>query len=94
MNIAEFSIRRPVFISCIVILILIIGTMSYRKIGVALMPNVELPVIAVTTVYPGASPDEMVKTVSKPIEDALGTISGVKHINSDSNDGISITHGA
>lgn len=90
MNIAEFSIRRPVFISCIVILILIIGTMSYRKIGVALMPNVELPVIAVTTVYPGASPDEMVKTVSKPIEDALGTISGVKHINSDSNDGISI----
>jgi hydrophobic/amphiphilic exporter-1 (mainly G- bacteria), HAE1 family len=89
MNTAKLAIKRPIFITCIVALIIIIGGISYRNIGVELMPDITFPIIAVTTTYAGAAPEEMEKLVSKPLEDELGAISGIKHISSQNDEGVS-----
>jgi len=90
MNTAKLAIKRPIFITCIVALIIILGGISYKNIGVELMPDFTFPIIAVTTTYDGAAPEEMEKLVSKPLEDELAAISGIKHLNSQNDEGVSI----
>ncbi len=87
---AKLAIKRPIFISSIVAIIVILGGISYKNIGLELIPNVTFPIISVTTTYAGASPSEMESLVSKPLEDELGTIAGIKHINSENTEGYSI----
>ncbi|HPI40715.1 MAG TPA: efflux RND transporter permease subunit, partial [Pseudobdellovibrionaceae bacterium] len=89
MNLAELSIKRPVFISCIVALMLILGTVSLFKMPVDLFPDVTFPVIFIQTAYPGASPLDVEKLVSKPIEDELGSLSGLRNISSSNLESIS-----
>jgi len=89
MNLAKFSISRPITVSCIFILSLIMGVISFNKIGVDLFPDVSFPIVSVTTIYPGASPTEIEMLVTKPIEDDLSTISGVKSVKSTNKEGTS-----
>lgn len=90
MNTAKLAIKRPIFITCIVLIILIVGAISYVRIGLDLMPDITFPVITVQTIYPGASPAEMETLISKPLEDALAAIGGVKHIDSQNSEGFSL----
>jgi len=90
MNIAKLAIKRPIFISCIVLIILIMGLISYSRIGMELIPDMSFPTIAVSTQYSGASPEEIAQLVTKPLEDELGTISGLKRISSQNIEGYSI----
>lgn len=89
MNLAELSIKRPIFITCIVGLTLILGYTSLRKMSVDLFPDVTFPVVLIQTVYPGASPVDMEKLVSKPIEDELGSLSGLNRITSQNSESVS-----
>lgn len=89
MNISDLSIKRPIFITCIFILILVVGAMSMLRLGVDLYPNVNFPIVLVTTTYPGAGPAEIESLISKPLEDTLTTISGVKSIRSTNKEGVS-----
>lgn len=82
MNLAEISIRRPIFISCVVILTLVLGGVSLSRMSVDLFPDVSFPILFVQSVYPGASPEDMEKLVSKPIEDELGGLSNLNKISS------------
>ncbi|MCL2025494.1 MAG: efflux RND transporter permease subunit, partial [Leptospirales bacterium] len=90
MNIAKLAIKRPIFISCIVLAIVILGLISYVRIGLDLLPNIEFPIVVVRTIYPGASPSEVESLISKPIEDELAAIAGLKHIRSENTEGFSI----
>jgi len=90
MNTAKLAIKRPIFITCIVAIIMILGIISYQDIGLELMPDVSFPTITVTTTYSGASPEEIEQLVSKPLEDELGTISGIKHLSSENKEGFSL----
>ncbi|MEI6093557.1 MAG: efflux RND transporter permease subunit, partial [bacterium] len=90
MNIAELSIKRPIFVTCIFILILTLGGISLSKIGVDLFPDITFPVVSVITYYPGASPAEVEVDVSKVMEDELGSISGLENMYSNNKDGVSI----
>ncbi len=90
MNVATLSIKRPILITSIVLIILILGGISYFNIGMELIPDMSLPTMGVTTVYPGASPDEIDQLITKPLEDELGTISGLKHISSKNSEGLSV----
>ena len=90
MNIAKLAIKRPVFITCIVAVILILGVISYRNIGVELMPDLSFPTIGVTTTYSGASPEEIEQLVTKPLEDELGSLSGLKHLSSSNIESLSV----
>ncbi|MGE3260636.1 MAG: efflux RND transporter permease subunit [Bacteriovoracia bacterium] len=90
MNFVELSIRRPIFITCLVLVMLAVGWRSMQSLGVDLFPNVTFPVVTVSTPYPGASPNEIETLVSKPIEDEVSTISGLKRLSSINKEGVSV----
>ena len=90
MSVANISIKRPVFITCIVTLIVIIGWISLNRLPIELFPDVTFPVVTVTTVYPGAGPAEIETLVSKVYEEEFSTVTGIKKISSQSLEGISI----
>ena len=89
MNLPDLAIKRPIFITCMFSLVLVLGFMSLNKLGVDLFPNVTFPVIVVTTPYPGAGPNEVETLISKPLEDSLGTLNGLKSLKSVNADGVS-----
>lgn len=90
MNLPALSIRRPIFISCLVLLMLILGIFSLRKMPVDMFPDVTFPVLFVQIAYPGASPLDLEKQVSKLIEDEVGSMSGLKTLTSNNLDGVAI----
>ena len=88
MNLSDLSIRRPIFITCVFSLILGLGYLSLRRLGVDLFPDINFPIVAVTVAYKGAGPKELEMLVAKPIEDQLSTLSGIKNLSSNSEDGV------
>ncbi|WP_413560102.1 efflux RND transporter permease subunit [Bdellovibrio sp. HCB209] len=89
MSLPKLSISRPIFITCITIAIVIVGWAGYKSMPVDLFPDVSVPVITVQTVYPGAGPAEIETLVSRPLEDEVSTISGIKRMTSKSMEGVS-----
>lgn len=90
MDLAGLSIRRPIFITCIVAFMLLVGAFSLTKMPVDLFPDVTFPVISIQVTYPGASPEDLEKQVSKPIEDELGSLAGLKTLTSNNLDSVAI----
>ncbi|MES3038141.1 MAG: efflux RND transporter permease subunit [Bdellovibrionota bacterium] len=90
MNLAELSIKRPVFIVCVVLLTLVLGLASFSKLPVDLFPDVSFPAVFIRVTYPGASPMDMEKQVSKPLEDELGSLAGLKTITSNNLESTSV----
>lgn len=87
MNLAQPFIQRPVA-SCLLALgIVLTGLLAWRMLPVAPLPQVDLPAIQVFASLPGASPESMAATVTTPLERALGSIAGVRALNSNSNQG-------
>lgn len=84
------SVRHPVFIASIVILLLTLGAMSLKRLPVDLFPDVTFPTIVVQTIYAGAGPQEVETEISKVVEDQVATISGVQKISSQNMEGVSI----
>ena len=71
-------IRRPVFTTMFVLLLVVFGIKSYPNLGVDLYPDVELPLVSVTVTYTGASPEEMETLITRPIEDRVSQVAGIK----------------
>ena len=90
MNLANLSIKRPVFITCIVTVILVVGWLSMGKLPVDLFPNVTFPVVNVTTIYPGAGPEEVETLVSKIYEEELSNLPGIKKLSTINLENVSI----
>ncbi len=82
MFLSNASIRRPVAMLCLITALTGLGLNAYRKLGLELMPKVDMPFITIVTVYPGASPEELEADVAKRIEDVVVTIDGLKHVQS------------
>jgi len=89
MNALTIFIRRPVLATMLTVLLLVLGLFSYRTIGVDLNPKVDFPIVAITTVLRGASPEEIESQVTKPIEEAVNTVAGIDELNSYNNEGLS-----
>lgn len=87
---AGLSIRRPIFISSILILISILGWMGMKNMPLDLFPDVVEPTITIETFYDGAGPSEVEAQISKKMEEELSTIAGIKKISSSNKEGISI----
>jgi HAE1 family hydrophobic/amphiphilic exporter-1 len=90
MRIADISIKQPVFITMIIVAMVVVGGLSYSRLGVDLMPDISLPYVAVTIANPGVGPEEMETQVTKPIEDTLSTINGIDKVTSTSSEGVSM----
>ena len=82
MKLSETSIRRPVLATVLNLVILLIGVISYDRLSVRLIPNVDVPIVTVATFYPGANAQVIESQITKPIEDALSGIEGVDYISS------------
>lgn len=90
MNIGRFSIRRPVLLLSLVVLLTGTGAFALSRMGVDLYPEANFPSISITTQYPGAGPQEIEELISRPLEDELGSLSGLKTIRSQNLDGVSV----
>lgn len=86
---AAICIRRPVFATVIILVLTVMGTFAYFGLGVDRFPKVDIPVIVVTTVLPGAAPEEVETEVTDKIEAALNTISAIDELRSVSVEGVS-----
>lgn len=82
-------IKRPVFTTMIVMLLVVFGLGAYPSLGIDLNPDVEYPIVNVTITYTGASPEEMESLITKPVEDAVSSVSGIKSLSSVSREGSS-----
>jgi len=89
MAIWDICIRRPVFTSMLVLGPIILGIASYQRLGVELFPNVDIPVVVVTTTSKGASVDEMESSVTKEVEESCNTVSGIDELRSTTREGFS-----
>lgn len=89
MSIAEIFIRRKVTATMLVLFLITLGLMSYSRLGVDLFPNVDLPVATIMTTLKGASPEEMEAQVTKVIEEAVNTASGIDELRSLTVEGVS-----
>jgi HAE1 family hydrophobic/amphiphilic exporter-1 len=88
-KLAQLCIRRPVFATMLVLALVVMGLDAYRKLGVDFFPKIEFPVVTINTTLRGAAPEEVETQVSKRIEEAVNTISGIDELRSISAEGIS-----
>ena len=84
MWISDLSIRRPVFATMVIVSFMVLGVVSMTRLGIDLFPEVNFPFVNINVVYPGASPEEVETLVTRPIEDAVAGINGVKRVISTS----------
>jgi hydrophobic/amphiphilic exporter-1 (mainly G- bacteria), HAE1 family len=89
MWLTRLSLNRPVTITVFMVAVIVLGFYALSKTQVELQPKVDFPVITILTVYPGASPDEVETLVTKPIEDAVAGVEGLRQITSTSQYGVS-----
>jgi HAE1 family hydrophobic/amphiphilic exporter-1 len=89
MFLSDLSIKQPVFATMMMAALAVLGLTSYQALKVDLFPDVEFPVVTVTTRYTGASPETVERDVTKFIEEAVNTVEGVRHIESTSQEGLS-----
>lgn len=89
MFLSDMSIKRPVFITMVMIAFVVVGLIAYNRLPVDLFPDMSSPVISVRTQYSGAGPTVIENEVTKPIEDAVSRLPGVKSVESTSSEGSS-----
>ncbi|HXA13640.1 MAG TPA: multidrug efflux RND transporter permease subunit [Opitutaceae bacterium] len=89
MNISEIFIRRPIATSLLMAGVILLGLLGYVLLPISSLPNVDFPTIQVTTQLPGAAPDVMASSVTTPLEQQFGQISGLSSMNSVSSFGVS-----
>ncbi|RXH55692.1 efflux RND transporter permease subunit [Granulicella sibirica] len=89
-GLAQLCVRRPVFATMLIMSLVVVGAFSYFSLGVDLVPKVDIPVVSISVSDPGASPEELETEITKKIEDAVNTISGIDELRSTSSEGISL----
>lgn len=90
MNVTEISVRRPVTGVMVFLALTVLGVFTFSRLKLDMLPNIEFPMIAIITSYPGAGPESIELLVTRPIEDALASVKNVEDVNSTSNQGSSI----
>ncbi|MBU2528888.1 efflux RND transporter permease subunit [bacterium] len=90
MTIPEFSVKRRVTITMLMLIIVLGGVVSFFSLGLDLMPDMEFPMISVVTRYEGVAPEDIENLLTKPIEEACGSLKGMKNIYSTSLEGSSV----
>jgi HAE1 family hydrophobic/amphiphilic exporter-1 len=85
--IADTSIKQPVFITMLMLLVIVVGGLSYSRLPVDLFPEISPPFVFVSVTYPGAGPESVADQVAEPLEDELSTLNGVVSITSNSSEG-------
>lgn len=86
----KFSVKKPLTVFVAVILVLVLGFTAYFEMTPDLLPNLDFPYAVVITTYPGASPEQVETTVTKPLEQSMATLDKIKNITSTSSENYSM----
>jgi HAE1 family hydrophobic/amphiphilic exporter-1 len=89
-KLAAVCVERPVFAVMLIMAMVVVGGVSYTRLGIDRFPDVDLPIISVRTTLLGASPEEIESTVTRRIEDAVATVEGIDDIRSTSTESLSV----
>lgn len=87
---SKFSVKKPLTVFVAVILVVVLGIVSYTEMTPSLFPNMEFPYVIIVTTYVGASPEEVETTVTRPLEQAMATLDNVKEVTSSSSENYSM----
>ena len=90
MNISKISVKRPVTITMLVLIVVLIGAISFTELPIDLFPEIEVPVAIVATSYSGTGPQEMENLITRQIEGAISTVANIDTVSSISSEGSSI----
>lgn len=90
MKLADVSIRRPVTTTMVILAIVTYGAIAYNRLGLDLFPNIDFPIITVTTIYRGADPETIETKVTRKIEDAVNQVGMIKMVRSSSLQNVSV----
>ncbi|MEA2860205.1 MAG: hypothetical protein QOC72_2244, partial [Methylobacteriaceae bacterium] len=91
LNVSAWSIRKPLPAILFAIVTVLLGALSFTKLPITRLPNVDVPIISVAISQFGAAPSELEAQVTKSVEDAVSGVEGVRHIRSSITDGLSVT---
>lgn len=86
----KFSVRKPYTVLVAVVLVIVLGIVSFTKMTSDLLPNISFPYVLVMTTYPGASPETVEMVITKPVESSMATVSNIEEISSVSNENYSM----
>ncbi|HEV2845534.1 MAG TPA: efflux RND transporter permease subunit, partial [Thermoanaerobaculia bacterium] len=89
-KLAELCVRRPVFATVLILAFVVVGAFSYMQLGVDRFPDVDFPFVTITTVLPGAAPEEVETEITDKIEEVVNTISGIEEMFSTSSENVSL----
>ena len=78
----KLFIRRPIFTSMLLLTLIVFGLFSWPKMGVDMMPDIDIPIVTVITVLPGADPETIERDVTEPLEETFNTLPGLHTLNS------------
>lgn len=90
MNIIKLSIQRPSVVVVTFAILLFFGVFAYKNLNKELFPSMSYPMMTVSTAYPGGGPQEVESAVTKPVENALASLEGIKDISSISMESFSV----
>lgn len=86
----KFSVKKPFVVLVAVIMVLVLGVVSFTRMTTDFLPNMNLPYMMIITTYPGASPEKVQRDVTEPLESGTGTVNGVKNVTSQSMENASL----
>ncbi len=89
MKISNIAINRPVTVSMMILMVIVLGVVSFTGISLDMLPDISLPIAVVMTTYQGAGPQEIEEMISKPMEQVMGTVDNFKEVSSTSANGMS-----
>jgi len=87
---AALCVRRPVFATVLILSLTVIGAFSFTRLGVDQFPKVDFPTVVITTIQPGAAPEQIETEITDKIEEAVNTVSGIDELRSVSSEGVSV----
>ena len=90
MNIPAFSVHRKITVLMLTFIVCLFGVISFMRIGIDMMPELEYPFVSVVTGYEGVASEDIENQITKPIEEAVSTVKRVSRVRSISKEGISV----
>jgi HAE1 family hydrophobic/amphiphilic exporter-1 len=90
MKLPDFSVNRKVTTAMLAMILVVLGSITLTKLGLDLFPDIEFPTVSVITTYQGASPEDIENTITRPLEQVINTVGGVKKVNSTTSEGVSL----
>ena len=87
---AKFSVKKPLTVFVVVLAIVVLGVVAYLRMTPDLLPNMDFPYVVIVTTDPGASPESVEETITRPMEQSMATLDRIKTVTSTTQNSVSM----